>query len=58
MGLGCCWGGVGVRLGLGLGGLGLGLGWGRHEKTREHASSARGNIFKLWKLFTNIAAII
>ena len=30
----------------------------RHEKTREHASSARGNFFKLRKLFTNITAII
>ena len=30
----------------------------RHEKTREHASSARGNIFKLRKLYTNITAII
>ena len=26
----------------------------RHEKTREHASSARGKIFKLRKLYTNI----
>ena len=30
----------------------------RHEKTREHASSARGNFFKMRKLFTNITAII
>ena len=30
----------------------------RHEKTREHASSARGNFFKLRKLYANITAII
>ena len=30
----------------------------RHKKTREHASSARGNFFKLRKLFTKITAII
>ena len=30
----------------------------RHEKTREHASSACGIFFKLRKLFTNITVII
>ena len=30
----------------------------RHEKTREHVSSARGNFSKLWKLFTNITTKI
>ena len=30
----------------------------RHEKTREHASSARGIFFKLRKLSTNITALI